>query len=402
MSTSFRTCLIASASFLVLLPASRLARADEDKPPDYQPVSLTEQQALTLLAGIPEIEDLKEYKKHAPELLVKARSLIKISYAPVKEEVFEFQTKLWEGVGLTPRDKKASQLSETDARAMFSVARYIRTRTSQPIPSRALISSPRAAIQMLQCEDEQARKLLIQTLAADKSDLSAEALASRALFDLSPELRKQAIEGLRGKPAAKYQDVLLAGFRHPWPPVADNAALALVALGDASVLPRLEKLLPEPDPQLPVVKPGQGKNPMVRELVRVNHLRNCMLCHAPSYDLKARVFGVVPEEGKQLPPPTVYYSRRAPSDLVVSPDITYIKQDFSVMLPVGNAAPWPDSQRYDFVVRMRTSTTAELEMLHQKPETYVQREAALYAIRQLQTREVIREGIQSLRVALRN
>ncbi len=44
-------------------------------------------------------------------------------------------------------------------------------------------------------------------------------------------------------------------------------------------MPALEKLLDEPAPDAPF---KQGGKWLKRELVRVNHLRNCLLCHASS------------------------------------------------------------------------------------------------------------------------
>jgi len=37
-------------------------------------------------------------------------------------------------------------------------------------------------------------------------------------------------------------------------------------------------------------------------------------------------------------------------------DITYLRQDFSLMMPVANANPWPNLQRFDFLVRTRELT----------------------------------------------
>ena len=46
---------------------------------------------------------------------------------------------------------------------------------------------------------------------------------------------------------------------------------------------------------------------------------------------------------------------------VVRLDVTYLRQDFSLLLPVENADPWPRMQRYDFLVRERTLTAEEAE-----------------------------------------
>jgi hypothetical protein len=40
-------------------------------------------------------------------------------------------------------------------------------------------------------------------------------------------------------------------------------------------------------------------------------------------------------------------------------DVTYLRQDFSAMLAVGDAHPWPEMQRFDFLVRERKLTSDE-------------------------------------------
>jgi hypothetical protein len=41
--------------------------------------------------------------------------------------------------------------------------------------------------------------------------------------------------------------------------------------------------------------------------------------------------------------------------------MTYLRQDFSLMMPVANADPWPVQQRFDFFVRTRTLTPQEAQ-----------------------------------------
>jgi hypothetical protein len=47
-------------------------------------------------------------------------------------------------------------------------------------------------------------------------------------------------------------------------------------------------------------------------------------------------------------------------------DVTYLRQDFSVMLSVADAQPWPEMQRFDFLVRERTVTAQEAEAYRTK------------------------------------
>ncbi len=40
--------------------------------------------------------------------------------------------------------------------------------------------------------------------------------------------------------------------------------------------------------------------------------------------------------------------------------MTYLRQDFSVLSSVANAHPWPEMQRFDFMVRTRVLTPDEI------------------------------------------
>ena len=66
-----------------------------------------------------------------------------------------------------------------------------------------------------------------------------------------------------------------------------------------------------------------------------------------------------------------------PSDTVfVRPDITYLKQEFSWVLPVANPGPWPQLQRFDFLVRTRPAREGEIAAAKTDRET-PQRRAVL-------------------------
>ena len=91
---------------------------------------------------------------------------------------------------------------------------------------------------------------------------------------------------------------------------------------------QLKKMLDEPDPRAP--SRGDDGQWKVRELVRVNHLRNCLLCHAPSVDSGDYLRGRVPEPDKPIP--VEYY--HSPNGTYVRADVTYLRQDFSVSHPV--------------------------------------------------------------------
>jgi hypothetical protein len=243
--------------------------------------------------------------------------------------------------------------------------------------------------QMLQTENKPCRLLMVELFGRMPHQPAAVALAQRALFDLSPEVREAAVAQLKGRPREHYRPALLAGLRHPWPPVADHAAEALVALGDTEALPKLVSLLDEPDPRAAFKLPDR-QTPYVHEMVRVNHLRNCLLCHPPSFALTDPVRGLVPAPNRPISsiPTAVGYG--GSQGTFIRADITYLKQDFSVPQPVAKPGLWPLNQRYDYLVRTRPATV--LEANAPLKANYEQREAVLFALRELTGKD---EGVQS-------
>jgi hypothetical protein len=291
-------------------------------------------------------------------------------------------------------------------------------------------------VQMLQAENQPVRRLLVELLDRTPGRRASAALAGRAVFDLSAEVREAAVRALARRPRDDYFGLLLDALRYPWAPAADHAAEALVALDDRESVPRLRALLAEPDPAAPATRPfsdidpallrhapwppdawpptavvlddAQGGRPrmsplgrpddiperararggvsVVREVVRVNHLRNCLLCHAaaagpPTYAIVAPV----PSPDRPLPPvfSNAYYEAR--SGMAVRADVTYLRQDFSVPQPVEDPGQWPTNQRYDYMVRTRYATAEELR--RPMPPTYPQREAVRWALRQFGVKE---------------
>jgi hypothetical protein len=242
--------------------------------------------------------------------------------------------------------------------------------------------SPSTLVQMLQVESDIVRGQLVWKLRFTKGPDASVALAERALFDLSDTVRRAAFEALRDRPAAEYQDRLVEGLRYPWPPVADHAAEALAEIGDTTAIGRIAALVGEPDPTLPRL--NDEKTWVVKELVRVNHLRNCLLCHAPSHSGSDLVRGLVPTPGKPLP--VVYYQSHTGN--FVRADTIYLKQDFSVMHRVADHGPWPEEQRFDYFVRTRELTPDEVAVLPPRDPVchspYPQRESVLYVLHRLE------------------
>ncbi len=234
-------------------------------------------------------------------------------------------------------------------------------------------------VQLLQVEDVSMRLLMVSELAKTQGASFTAALATAAVVDLSAEVRQAAVAALEKRPSDQYVSVLLQGFRYPWAPVADHAAFALRKLTPQGVAPKLVALLNWPDPALPVLD-EKTKQPVVRELVRLNHLRNCLLCHAPSANNKdGLVRGLVPTPGQPLP--RLYYEGQEGN--FVRADMTFLRPDFSVNLAVKVPGAWPSEQRFDFVTRVRPAKPEDMREIAFKQGRYPQRDAVLYALRGL-------------------
>ena len=99
------------------------------------------------------------------------------------------------------------------------------------------------------------------------------------------------------------------------------------------------------------------ENFIQREMVAVNHLKNCLLCHSDSQYISDPGRAVIPIWGERLAP--VYYGGTTGSAQMVRADVTYLRQDFSVIHKVKDAAPWPEHQRFDYLVRNKLLDAAQ-------------------------------------------
>jgi hypothetical protein len=90
----------------------------------------------------------------------------------------------------------------------------------------------------------------------------------------------------------------------------------LGALKDAKSVPALVALLDAPDPTRPTI--DSAGDQVVPEIVRVNHARNCQLCHAPSWDRTDPARVRVPDVKQPLPPSfsVAYYEDTSPGPIV--------------------------------------------------------------------------------------
>jgi hypothetical protein len=249
-----------------------------------------------------------------------------------------------------------------------------------------------ALMQMLAPESPAFRLGLVKYLAGVSHVEATKALARLAIFTAEDEVRRAAVDALKVRRERDYTAILTAGLRYPYPAVARRAADAIAKLERKDLLPRLVALLEEPDPRAPVIQQvGRREVPVVRELVRVNHHRNCLLCHAPGNTgtvAPDTLTAGVPIPGEPLAPPSQGYQTSFP-DVTVRLDVTYLRQDFSVLQPVADAHPWPEMQRFDFLVRNRALTEEEAAVYREQLESREEgrlspyRRAALAALREL-------------------
>jgi hypothetical protein len=227
-----------------------------------------------------------------------------------------------------------------------------------------------ALMQIMAPESPSMRLGLIKYLSTLSHIEATRALAKLALFSPEDEVRQAAIDALKVRRERDYTDLLLQGMRYPWPAVAKRSGEAIVKLERKDLVPQLVALLDEPDARLPVVTEVNNKKvTVVREMVRINHHRNCLLCHAPGNTdtVAAETLTVaVPTPDQSLNPPSGGYQQSGSPDLLVRIDVTYLRQDFSMMQAVADAAPWPEMQRFDFLVRTRELTDEEADALRSK------------------------------------
>ena len=155
--------------------------------------------------------------------------------------------------------------------------------------------------------------------------------------------------------------------RYPWAVPAQHAAEAVAMLKDAGSVPVLVSLLKLPDPAGPLTI--NKSRHVLQDVVRLNHLNNCMMCHPPAATSNEPVLGIDPVVmlpfTMQTPTMVVGVQRTmgrsgghgsaGPATtvtavpgtrtvtiqlpLLIRGDITYLRQDFSVQQPVGVVRP---------------------------------------------------------------
>jgi hypothetical protein len=265
--------------------------------------------------------------------------------------------------------------------------------TAQPENESAARARVAALVQVIGPEGQQMGQQMVKYLSTLSHVDATRALAKLAIFSEEDQVRQDAVAALGVRSEKDVNAILLAGLNYPWPAVAQRAADAIVKLKRTDLAPQLVDVLDLPDPRAPQTQEKDGKKvTVVRELVRVNHLRNCLLCHSPGTAATARNVPLgtegppvreveqldrkggsrlavattltvpIPLPNQQLPTPSPrggYGQFTQPETPLVSFDVTYLRQDFSVKLAVADAQPWPEQQRFDFLVRTREITEKE-------------------------------------------
>ena len=222
-----------------------------------------------------------------------------------------------------------------------------------------------ALMQMLAPESAELRLGLVKYLTAVPHVEATKALARLAIYSPEDDVRAAALESLKVRREKDYTDILVKGLRYPWPAVAKRSAEAIAKLGRNDLIPELVAVLGETDPRLPVdegrrweedrgrARDGPRQPPPqlhdVPRAARSGHHR--APAHSPPRS---------PIPGQPLPTPFQGYGSSSP-DLMVRIDVTYLRQDFSAMLPVSVENPWPETQRFDFLVRERQLTCEEAD-----------------------------------------
>jgi hypothetical protein len=240
-----------------------------------------------------------------------------------------------------------------------------RGRADKELIQHVMLARMAALTQILAAESAEIRLGLVKYLTGVPHVESTRALARMAIFSPEDDIRDAAITALKVRKEKDYTDTLLTGLRYPWPAVAKRAAEAITRLDRKDLLPELIAVLESGDPRLPRESDGKA---VVREMVKLNHHRNCMMCHAPAGSGTPNPNAISAEvavQGQPLPSPGEGYRQSTP-ELMIRLDVTYLRPDFSASMPVKDAHPWPEMQRFDFLVRERKLTADEAVAYREK------------------------------------
>jgi phage FluMu protein Com len=318
-----------------------------------------------------------QFKKHLPGLKGELESLFPPDEATELDVLSrKLRRALVKAANKDPLASRAGLFGGDDNRINVSIFRdQIQEQRSEWYRPEAIST----LCQILEPETKDLRLFLVEMMRDIPCQKSTDALARMAVFDISPQVREAAIEALRTRPIESYRQKLLDGLMYPWLPAAEHAAEALVALEDRKAVPHLIALLENPKdprmiyPQDRKDKPSYVQNlvplesfrgePLRVEMVKINHLANCLLCHKPTNNPDGTLVSRAPVPGQPLPQgfdvrSPVYY---AFGEALVRADVTRLRQDFSVTLTVPDSGAWPGQQRFDYLIMLRPATAKERE-----------------------------------------
>jgi hypothetical protein len=268
--------------------------------------------------------------------------------------------------------KKAFDSAEQRAKSFWS--NYDQQPASFVEQAKGSAAEVAALVQVFAVETTPMRVGMTKYLATVPHAEATRALAKLALFAPEKEVCQAAVQALKGRDGKDVATILLAGLQYQWPEVARRAADTLVALKRVELAPQLADLLDAPDPRLPVTRVVEGKEVLeAKQLVRINHNENCLLCHPPAQSdtpaaLSARVInpGVPLDDPDATPYGEPSQSKTPLNKLLVRVDVTYLRQDFSVRQHTQSLGAWPTVQRFDFLVRTVPLTPAQAKVFQEK------------------------------------
>lgn len=369
-----------------------------------------------LLAQLMQVPAVELYRSNEAgmkmgRMLESVANVSPMSGPPPTEPVFEILPQRPDLQGLPYLRGGACRLPPTQRNSMAMVSRLSRSMGPSFVTAAMRTGvSPEAVpalTQVLEAKSHTERVALTSLLQQVGNAESVNKLVQRAIFDVSPQVRDLAAAAL-----VDYREQarphLLEGLRYPWPPAAMHAAETLVRLQDKDAAPQLLELLEAPSPEAPVCHEGQWTR---RELVKLNHMTNCALCHAPSTSPSDMMRTPVPMPTTLLRStpvqkyygPTVNRVTDGTPQGFIRADITYLRQDFSITTTTKAFRPWPDEQRFDFLVRTVPLTAPQADLLSRRAaaNAVVYRRAVHFALQHLTGKQLpLNAGSGQWRAAL--
>ena len=222
----------------------------------------------------------------------------------------------------TPSGSSSRRLQQQKGRV-----RYDRGRREAVTTARAA-----ALMQMLAPETPDLRLGLVKYLSGVSHAEATRALARLAIFCAEDEVRQAAVDALQVRRERDYTDILLKACATPGRPWPGARPRPSPSWGAPTCCRSSSRCWTRRTRGARVARSVDGKQVLVvRELVRINHNRNCLLCHSPGNadGVSAETLTApMPLPSEPLGTPANGYQTSSP-DLLVRIDVTYLRQDFS-------------------------------------------------------------------------